>query len=478
MLYACQQEDDTIPPVNHGAPTTVQFDNHTPILENSITNKITILFDKSAGQDGELEITVSSDAMDDFQTVPAVQNGKITIEISKNDTGASFEIKPQNNQIMDGNKDILFNLNSASEGFLFGINRTLNMAILDDETAVAADFLSISATVAENVDPNSYNVIIAFSTTTPGEGKLKVHMDEATLNDGFVTNPPMDANQMLEFTIPAGSDGYVFEVKPNDDQVIKGHNLIKFSILEAEGAIIIGSQVNFELIILDDELAFKAKSYESVGGSWRSKKTYVYDELGRIKEVNWESATPGASSGTYTYYYADNGLIERINHAANIDEFFYQENGKIIKSEYVQNGIITAYDEYDYDLAGNVGGKAKYNLQSGGDYVLSLVFLYLFHDDGNLYSQNTYIPVAGEDDYQLISTRTYENYLEVANPFLGIEILPNIVVQPNLPGSYKVEENGFTIEYDFTYDYNEMGLPIRRYATSNTDSEVTSYEYY
>jgi hypothetical protein len=59
-----------------------------------------------------------------------------------------------------------------------------------------------------------------------------------------------------------------------------------------------------------------------------------------------------------------------------------------------------------------------------------------------------------------------------------LEILPNINSQPNLPGSYQVEENGHNILYQFTYVFDENGNPTRRTATSSAGSEVASYEYY
>jgi hypothetical protein len=59
-----------------------------------------------------------------------------------------------------------------------------------------------------------------------------------------------------------------------------------------------------------------------------------------------------------------------------------------------------------------------------------------------------------------------------------MEILPNVNSQPNLPGSYQVEENGHNILYQFSYEFDENGKPTRRTASSSAGSEVAYYEYY
>jgi hypothetical protein len=146
----------------------------------------------------------------------------------------------------------------------------------------------------------------------------------------------------------------------------------------------------------------------------------------------------------------------------------------VIRSETIENGIKKSYALYDYDQAGNIGGKATYYLQSDGSYKQSLTFIYLYFNDGNLYKQLTYTPSDGNEEYVLLSTRTYEGYLNVSNPFPVFEIVPTISAQIKLPSSYRMEENGVNLVYHFSYQVNENGLPISR----STNLETTIYAYY
>lgn len=157
---------------------------------------------------------------------------------------------------------------------------------------------------------------------------------------------------------------------------------------------------------------------------------------------------------------------------------FSWQDGKIVKSEKFNNGVLKKYTLYGYDDAGNVGEAAVHDRQPNGELKLSLLFVYLYRTDGNIYKQMTYVPIVGSEEYSLISTRSFDQYLDIANPFSMMEILPNVNSQPNLPGSYRVEENGHDILYQFTYEFDESGKPARRTASSSAGSEVAYYEYY
>ncbi|UZR96548.1 hypothetical protein [Chondrinema litorale] len=171
-------------------------------------------------------------------------------------------------------------------------------------------------------------------------------------------------------------------------------------------------------------------------------------------------------------------MIERVNHYPNNDDYYYQEGGRIVKSETIKNGEVTEYSEFDYDYAGNLGAKAIYYLQEDGEFKLVFIFIYLYYTDGNLYKQLTYIPQETEDDYLLISTQTYETYSDKINPFPTYEIIPGISTQKQLPNSYRVEENGYDLLYNFTYSFDENGTVKSRTASSGNSSESTVYAYY
>ena len=59
------------------------------------------------------------------------------------------------------------------------------------------------------------------------------------------------------------------------------------------------------------------------------------------------------------------------------------------------------------------------------------------------------------------STRTFEGYSNTFNPYPMIEIIPEVVAPHTLPASYRREETGVNLLYNFTYDFREDGLPVR-----------------
>lgn len=474
-LIACKK-DDLDPPGEDPTAVIVKFGNDVSVAENAGPQEIAIHFNKAAQQAGNIEVKVNSDANAGFQTNPATVMGVITIPVVKNDTSATFTLTPVNNNLLDGERQISFEITEVSEGFEIGTQKNTLITILDDESVVAANFFAESGVLYENT-PEGFEIKVLFTAAATHDGKVRLRLDEMPENPTFTTQPALSANGEVELTVSAGAIVASLRVIPTDNALLKGHQSLAFSIIDAEGGIIKGEGLSFVLNLLDDELAGKPRFYETVAGNWRNKKTYHYDENGRIASIAWETATPNTRTGTDTYYYAANGLLERVNHSGNEDEYFYQENGRIVRSETIEDGVKTEYSDYDYDAAGNAAGRSQYYRQDNGAYVLSFIFVFLYQTDGNLYKQLSYIP--GEDPANpiLVSTRSFETYTTSANPFYTIEVIPGVKTQHLLPASYRLQENNVDLLYHFTYQFREDGLLEKR-TTTGAASEVTTYGYY
>ncbi|MCB0597874.1 MAG: hypothetical protein H6557_03305 [Lewinellaceae bacterium] len=473
-LFGCQKDDIEVPPPA-GSPVSAAFGADELIAENSAAKEIKIQFNKPAPANGSIAVEVSADLPSSFQTTPAIVDGEIEIPVTKGSRSASFTITPVDNNTLDGNKAIVFELSLLPEGFQMGTKKSAQVTILDDESPVEASFASASRTLRKD-QLEGISVAILLSAPAPAEGKVSVQLNNLAEAALFTTQPALNAAGRLELSVPVGATSTSFTIKPANANWDGNKNVV-FSITDTQGGIIKGNGLSLELALIDAATTALPKSYETVGGNWRYKRTYEYDGGGRVKKVHWEQETPFFSQGTDTYFYAQNGLIERVNYRAGKDEYFYQENGRIVRSEEIANGVMTAYKEYDYDAAGNVGASDTYYRQPDGTYAKSLIFVYLYQAEGNIYKQLTYIPTAGSGEPSLNSTRTFEGYSNIASPFPMIEIIPGVIAQPNLPASYRVEENGADLLYHFSYDFREDGLPVRRH-TSGAGSEVTTYEYY
>ena len=194
----------------------------------------------------------------------------------------------------------------------------------------------------------------------------------------------------MHLAIAAGTNVVSFKVVPIDNATINGEYQIEFNISQTSTNIRKGTKLTESFKISDDELSNMPKGYEIAAGSWGLKETREYDALGRVFKVHIESATPEKRSHTKTYFYASTGELEKINLYPGTDEVFTWQNGRIIKSEEIRNGVVKSYIEYDYDDHGNVSGTVNYYLQEDGQFAVGVLFGYLYFADGNLYKSFSY----------------------------------------------------------------------------------------
>jgi len=325
-------------------------------------------------------------------------------------------------------------------------------------------------------------VTVLLSKTSSKVGTIEIKLN-ADIDYEFTTDPLADDAGLIQLDIQANTDSVAFIIYPTDNAEIDTDRFINFSLSDVSEGFEIGSKNSLQLEVLDDEsdqtpIEFlnKPKSFESISSSDRYKETYTYDQLGKIHKVLWESETPGYKSGVKTYYYASNGLLERINKGTGFDQYYYQENNKIVRAEVVEFGVVKSYTLYDYDSEGNLGGKADYYRQSDGTYSLTMINVYLSDNDHNLYKQLMYVP--NGDDLTLISSRTYEHYIPNSENMFPVEIIPSVSMQSNLPGSYRQEENDIDMRFTFSYEVDNNGRVISRTTVSNFGNQVTSYTYY
>jgi len=340
------------------------------------------------------------------------------------------------------------------------------------------DFIPANATIKENYI-EGYTLQLQLSELLAGEGDIVVEStsSKAVYGEHFITEPPIKDGR-LHLAIPAGTMAVSFKVIPIDNAIITGEHQIEFKISQTSTNIRKGTELTESFKISDDELSNMPKGYEIAAGLWGLKETREYDALGRVSKVHIESATPAKSSHTKTYFYTPAGELEKINLYPGTDEVFTWQNGRIIKSEEIRNGIVKSYIEYDYDDHGNVSGTVNYYLQEDGQFAVGLLFGYLYFTDGNLYKQFSYAPSPNGEEPILLSTRTYEGYIDSANPFPMVEILPTVKTQSKLPSSFRVEEGGVDLAYNLSYEFGNDGLLKKRTARSAQATEVAVYIYY
>jgi len=482
FLLSCHDHEDFVNP--HLEKVSVEFDSaQVVVLENEEQHLIRLSFNMPAIQSGLLTLSLSNVSQSRFTIEPALTNGQISLNVSKDQQSATIKIKPLNNSLLDGNQEFDLIITSASEDFIIGNKKSMTVKFVDDDLPAPvqesmANFMTSDKRVSESeTEGQSFEIQLSEPLQAVGSIELSVESAKAIYGTHYTTVPgSMDGKIVLNPAI--GEDEVSFTVIPINNSIITGELEIKFTIVATTGSIVKGAEIIRDIVIVDDELTNKPKGYEVGGGQWALKKIFEYDEDGRVKYVHIEKSSPATSSRTETYYYDPAGRIQKINTYPQIDIVFTWVMGRITKSESIDKGVVKEYIEYDYDDNGNVSGTANYFRQQDGQFKLGFLNLYLYFLDNNLYKSQTYIPTEGSNEYTLISTRTYDGYLANDNPFPMVDILPTVKTQTHLPSAYTIEEHGVKLTYQFSYEFREDGRVSKRIARNGNLSETSLYLYY
>jgi len=461
-------------------PVAVSFaTTQLAIAESGGIKVISLPVSKTSKLNSEVIIEVSS-LSDGFALEPAAVDGLLTLTLSPDKEAATFTIMPEDNSVINegGDKIVTFTVTSVSEGLEIGENKSLQITITDDEIPATATFAANTNSIRENV-VDGMPVVIGLSHAAPGTGTLTLALELNDLAYGTdFTTLPEAVNGKITLPVETGVNQVSFALLPMNDNLFNGSRSITVNLEKAEGAVSRGLNTSHDFTITDDELATKGKGYTLGSGLWTYKKEYSYNLDGTLAKVEWQQATPGASSGEITYEYDENGkLLKSIDNPVQ-ETVYTWEGNRIVKSERIKNGVLMEYKLFGYDDAGNVGEVTEYNKQPDGSFVMSFVFVYLYHTDGNIYKQLTYSELPDAEDVEPISIRTYEHYSTIENPFTMVDILPNKKTQLTLPQTYRLEENGFEFNYEFSYEFDSYGRPTKRTASTGTTSEVANYHYF
>jgi YD repeat-containing protein len=458
----------------------VQFDDTVgTIKENDGEKSITLSFSKPFNRDAIIRVSVDRSNPAYFTTSPEMVDRSITLFVKKNDSNVTLKVKPVDNATINDNRIISFKISSQNE-FLLGEHKSYKLSIEDDEIVSNesyVNFIPSHFTLTESeTDWQEYQVQISHNLTAEGSLTIEAKSASGLYGSDYVTEPAFE-NNVLTLNASPGSSVLKFKVKPLNDNVIAGDLSISFAIKEVTGNLKKGTLLDDSLLITDDELAGFTKGYEVSGGNWSQKKFFEYNSKGKIAKVPVQSYTPNEHNTIHTYYYNDYEQVVRINTALGQDLLYHYADGRIIKEEKVDNGLIDRYTEYDYDEFGNVSGYQIVHLQPDGKFKVTDVVVLLYHTDGNLYKKMVYLPSSHREDPYLLSTETFDHYLNNENPFPIVQVLPYFNAQKQLPSSYRLETNGHDLRYSFSYQFTSDGKVEKR-ITTGPSYETAIYHYY
>lgn len=340
--------------------------------------------------------------------------------------------------------------------------------------AVAA-FQNTTAQIQEN-DANRQTIIIALSKPAPVDGTLVIKLTSATSTYGvdFETSPAA-INGEINLTVAQGDASILLGIKPIQNTIVNGERKAEFALARATGGVTTSANANLTLEIKDDDLGLRLKKYETVSGGWRASREFQYNDKGEVNSITWATHTPFVTTGSYTYH-RENGKVVRMTDQFGFVTNYDWKDGRVIKSERIEREQLKQRIEYAYDDAGNVGEMVYYDRQPDGTLQRSMVILFLYYLDGNIYKKLTYYVEEGKEP-ELASAQTFEDYLAQPNPQPMVETLPHLNAQPNLPRSYQLEIGGQTLRYEIQYQLRADGLPTQRTLRGGGNTETTTYVY-
>lgn len=470
-LFGCGDDPGTEPDIS------LQFEKSGQTIpeDEATATLLTLTFSRPASASGTVELEIDPETQARVQTTPVHANGLISIPFTKGTSQMQFSVKAIDNATADGDVIVTIRIKPSSR-FGTGEQSELKLNLQDDDDDIVssvADFTGQDATITENKE-EAVIYIIQLSAPVAIDSELEVMITSSSTST-FVTEPAIESGR-IKLTAPAGTTGLSFSLAPTNNAAVNGHTDVTFSIHSVTGSIVKGTDLSRNLVIKDDELTNKLRSYETVGKGDSEKRSYEYDVKGRIAKVNWEISTGYA--GTDTYFYDEQDRLVKINKHPGRDVHYLWSNGRIERMESYQDNVLKEYATYAYDDHGNVAGVEPYHRQGDGSFKKGLYIVYLYFTDGNVYKAMIFQDVEGQEEPVLLSTRTYENYLSNEAVISMFEAIPTVKSQKNLAGSYRLETNGSDSSYWLTYEFNEEGLPIKRTASSPADTQTTVYHYY
>lgn len=239
FIAACSDDEEAPAPVTLDFAATART-----VSENAGAQTLTVNLSSAAFRDGSLSITAT----------PANANTMITfptgIDIAEGQTAAQFTVTPINNAAIDGNKTITFTLADPTDGFVLGTAITFTLTILDDEGPVNANFETESSSTNENnAEGIAINIILSDNADEAGEVIVSFPAEFAAA----FTSDPEAVNNTITLPIAVGENSASFTITPVNGTDDNEAPLIPFTISNATGGVVVGTNVTHTLTIVDDD---------------------------------------------------------------------------------------------------------------------------------------------------------------------------------------------------------------------------------
>jgi antitoxin component YwqK of YwqJK toxin-antitoxin module len=220
---------------------------------------------------------------------------------------------------------------------------------------------------------------------------------------------------------------------------------------------------------------------ETRWGSVLVTTQYYYRNDSQLDSLVWQRVNGADSRGREVFQYDNGGRLTKkiVSQVGLVDQeiVYTWQNGKIAAAKSYINGVKTSYQLFEYNTVGQLT-KIEFSIydRGSGGYYFAGENLYTYHADGNLFEIKEFTASLNQPQPTLVNTKVYENYAQGKNPLPTMELLPNVVLQKNLPGSYKLVLPDREVTFTFSYSLQADGYPAAR-VVQGAEAEQNTYTY-
>ncbi|MBL7843160.1 MAG: hypothetical protein JNK44_04785 [Cyclobacteriaceae bacterium] len=336
-----------------------------------------------------------------------------------------------------------------------------------------------SLTLREDQAAGQVTLPLSAPAPTAGTVVVRIISSSAVYGRDFTTEPAAIGGE-ITWAVEPLNPSLSLIVRPVANEEVNTPWVIQFTIDRASGGVRPGELRTLTVTLQDNTpvTGTRLAKYETFANQWRVSRNYTYLENGLLHQINWTQETPDRTNGFYTYHY-ENGKLARMTDQFDQTTFYrWGEGNRIIKSEKFRAGQLVQFIEYYYDDASRVSEMMYYERLPGGGIDVTFLHAFYYQADGNIRKREIYGWDSQREDFILLTTHVFENYMDKPNPVSMVETLPHLNPQPNLPRIYRIITGSQQLTYEIQYQLRADGLPTQRTILTGTVPEVTNYTYF
>jgi hypothetical protein len=188
----------------------------------------------------------------DYSTNPAVQNGKITLNIPANATSASFTFQAQTDGIAEANETVSFAIESLSGGLTAGNQDVIAVTLLStDQNFSRINFLNDTLEISEG--QTSFLVPMSINPSPSSASIIVLNpLNGAGIFNDYYTSPALSSGQLLLFT-ETGNPNLSFTISAFDDFQIEPDEYLTFTVVQVSNGLQIGDSSTVVIKIKDND---------------------------------------------------------------------------------------------------------------------------------------------------------------------------------------------------------------------------------